>query len=81
MSLPAEQITVKTLVRCNDRTVFEIDPITLDAKSCGFYDAYCYTDPCPDAVYISQSEWTRLRNCQWDQQMQQFYSGRKPNSH
>jgi len=45
---------VKTFVRCNDRTVFEIDPITTEAKTCGYYDAYCY------------SEWLKQCDKRWE---------------
>lgn len=64
---------MRTLVRCEDRTVFEINPTTLDAKTCGYYDAYCYSDPLPDVTYISYSEWVGMRNTQWDQQMRSYY--------
>ena len=59
---------MKTLVLSNDRTVFPIDPVTLEALSTGYYDAYCFNDPEPGVVYISFSEWCRLRNEQWDKQ-------------
>lgn len=63
----------KTLVRCDDRTVFPIDPVTLEALSTGYYDAYCFNDPEPDVVYISFNEWCRLRNEQWDRQRIAYY--------
>ena len=67
---------IKTVVRCNDRMIFEIDPITLDAKECSYYDAYCYVDPKPTINYIEYSEWVGMRNKQWDKQMLDFYKGR-----
>jgi hypothetical protein len=63
-------------VRCIDRTVFEIDRKTLDAKECSSYDAHCYTDPLPDVEYIGYGEWVRLRNQQWDEQERTYYRDR-----
>ncbi len=60
---------MKILVRCEDRTVFPIDPTTLEALSTGYYDAYCYTDPEPNVNYISFSKWCTLRN----EQRYQYY--------
>lgn len=60
---------MKVLVRCDDKTVFPINPDTLEALSTGYYDAYCFTDPESNVQYISYSEWTRLRNKQWDREM------------
>lgn len=60
---------MKLLVRCQDKTVFEINRETLNPLSVGNYDAYCFSDPSPDAEYISHSEWVRLRNKQWDREM------------
>ena len=48
---------MKTMIRCLDRMVFEVDPVTLKAKTCSYYDAYCYTDPQPDVLYIEFGEW------------------------
>lgn len=68
---------MRTIVRCGtDRTVFEIDPITLDAKQCSCYDAYCYSDPLPDVTYIEYSDWVGMRNKQWDKQMHDYYKQR-----
>jgi hypothetical protein len=53
---------MKTKVRCSDRMVFEIDMLTLEAKTCSYYDAYCYIDPEPDVKYIEHSEWCKLRD-------------------
>jgi hypothetical protein len=70
----AEMITI---VRCGtDRTVFEIDPITLEAKTCSYYDAYCYLDPRNDVTYIEYSDWVGMRNEQWDKQMHDYYKKR-----
>ena len=57
------------MVRCPDRMVFEVDPVTLKAKTCSYYDAYCFADPEPGVTYISFSEWCNLRNKQWDREM------------
>jgi hypothetical protein len=66
-----------TLVRCGtDRTVFEIDSISLDAKTCSYYDAYCYSDPRTDVTYIEYSDWVGMRNEQWDKQMLDYYKKR-----
>ena len=66
-----------TLVRCGtDRTVFEIDPTTLDAKTCSYYDPYCYSDPRSDVTYIEYSKWVGMRNEQWDKQMHDYYKRR-----
>lgn len=48
-------------VRCVSRTVFPVDPVTLEAKNCGTYDAYCFSDPEPDVTYLTPEEWMRLR--------------------
>jgi hypothetical protein len=47
----------RVIVRCQDRTVFEIDPSTLEAKTCSYYDAYCFDDPLTDVQYVSYSDW------------------------
>jgi len=59
----------KVLVRSDDKTVFPINPETLEALSTGYYDAYCFDDPEPGVTYISFNEWCRLRNRQWDSEM------------
>jgi hypothetical protein len=48
---------LKLKVRCLDRTVFEVNRDTLEAKSCGSYDPYCYSDPEKDVEYMEHSEW------------------------
>lgn len=48
---------MKTKVRCSDRVVFEIDPVTLEAKTCSYYDAYCYSDPERDVEYMEYATW------------------------
>ncbi len=60
---------MKLLVRCESKTVFEINRETLNPLSTGCYDAYCFSDPLPNVEYISHSEWVRLRNEQWDREM------------
>ena len=52
---------MKTIVRCPDRMVFEVDPVTLKAKTCSYYDAYCYIDPRPDVLYIELDIWNMRR--------------------
>jgi hypothetical protein len=65
---------MRTIVRCGtDKTVFEIDPSTLEAKGCSCYDPHCYSDPLPEAMYIEYSEWVCMRNRQWDKQMWEYY--------
>jgi hypothetical protein len=48
---------VKTKVRCNTKMVFEIDPITLEAKTCSSYDPWCYSNLDPDVTYLELHEW------------------------
>ena len=59
----------KILVRSNDKTVFPINPETLEALSTSYYDPYCFDDPESDVEYISFNEWCKLRNRQWDREM------------
>lgn len=56
------QIAMKVKVRSEDRMVFEVDPITLGAKTVSYYDAYCYTYPEPDTIYLEYYDWTRRRS-------------------
>lgn len=49
-------------VRCEDGKVFEVKRDTLEPKSCGYYDAYCFTDPRLDVEYMSWSDWSLRRN-------------------
>lgn len=49
-------------VRCDDKTVFEINRQTLEAKTCSHYDAYCFSDPRKDVDYMSFSQWVTERN-------------------
>ena len=56
---------MKTLVRCADRMVFEIDPNTLEALTCSYYDAYCFTDPLTEANYVNYFEWLNRREKRW----------------
>lgn len=53
---------MKVKVRSEDRMVFEVDPITLGAKTVSYYDAYCYTYPEPDTIYLEYYDWTRRRS-------------------
>lgn len=47
----------KVMVRCNDRTVFEINPVTYEAKTCSTYDPWCFTEPESGVKYLSYTEW------------------------
>lgn len=67
---------MKTIVRCIDRMTFEIDPITLDAKECSYYDAYCYSDPLSDVQYIEFTDWVKKRNDQWGKAEREYYRSR-----
>lgn len=60
---------MKTKVRCVDRTVFEVNPATLEPLRCGTYDAYCYTDPEPGVEYIEYADWCLERNKKRDAEM------------
>lgn len=46
-------------VRCIDKTVFEVNRVTLDPLSVGYYDAYCYSNPELNVEYMEHSEWTK----------------------
>ena len=50
-----------TLVRTEDRMVFEIDEETLEAKHVSTYDAYCFSDPEPNVKYLGYDDWLRLQ--------------------
>ena len=66
MSRPERSVVFRPLfVRTIDRMVFEIDRESLNAKSCGCYDAYCFADPRADVDYISYDCWTLERNTRW----------------
>lgn len=56
---------MKTFVRCNNRTVFEIDPVTTEALTTECYDAYCFSDPRTDVIYISYSDWLKQCDKRW----------------
>lgn len=58
-------MTKKTLVRCDDGTVFEIDSVTTEALSTGYYDAYCYSDPRNDVNYMEYSDWLKQSDKRW----------------
>jgi hypothetical protein len=49
----------RTLVRCEDRTVFPVNPVTLEPLSCGWYDPYCYCDPELGVRYIEHTTWSQ----------------------
>lgn len=51
---------MKTKVRCDNKMVFEINPDTLEAKTCSSYDPWCYSDPDPNVNYIEFHEWLNL---------------------
>jgi len=53
---------MKTVVRCPDRMVFEVNSKTLDPIRASCYDAYCYSDPEPDVEYIEYWDWILKRN-------------------
>ena len=63
----------ETKVRCSDRTVFEVNPVTLDAIGSRMYDAYCYVDPEHDVEYIEYGDWVSRRNKMWDLQRYDYY--------
>jgi len=50
------------IVRCPDRMTFEVDRETLEPKSTGCYDAYCFTDPRRDVDYMGLDAWQIARN-------------------
>lgn len=52
------------IVRCLDKMVFKVNPETFEAKTCSYYDAYCFSDPLRDAVYIDYHDWICLRSDQ-----------------
>ncbi len=60
---------MKTIVRCADKMVFQVNPQTLEALQCSRYDPYCYSDPEPGVQYMEHSEW-----CQRKQAL--FYAAR-----
>lgn len=55
----------QVLVRCGDKTVFPINPVTTEALSTGYYDPYCYSDPRKDVEYMEYSEWLRQCDKRW----------------
>ena len=50
----------KTLVRCANKYVFEIDMETLEPKSCAWYDHCCFIDPDPNYKYIDEPDYTKM---------------------
>lgn len=63
--LTGEVEEMKTFVRCDDKTVFEIDPVITEPLSTECYDAYCFSDPRTDVVYISYSDWMQQSDKRW----------------
>lgn len=57
------------MVRCLDRTVFPVNRNTLEAMSCGYYDAYCYTDPKKDVDYLEYTDWLNQKDKLWKQNL------------
>jgi len=55
----------KTLVRCEDRMVFEINPQTWEPMTCSYYDACCFSAPDPTVTYVSYADWTKKRQVDW----------------
>ncbi len=52
---------VKLKVRAVDRTVFEVDRLTLEPKTIRIYEPYCYSDPELGVEYMEYSEWSLKR--------------------
>lgn len=50
-------MNTKTVVRCYDMTIFEIDSVTLEPKRCSRYDPYCFIDPAKGVAYMNIDEW------------------------
>ena len=50
----------KLMVRCVDKMVFEINPTTLEPKTCSYYDAWCFSDPDKNVKYINHAEWCKM---------------------
>lgn len=44
-----------------DRMCFRVDPVTLEPRSTGCYDAWAFSDPEP-VPSMSVGEWNRRRN-------------------
>lgn len=61
------------LVRCLDKTVFPIDRFTYEPLSCGWYDAYCFTDPDPAVDYMSKTEWDSKQQLRWSRYYESEY--------
>lgn len=59
------EMSKKTLVRCEDNRVFEIDPKTTEALACSYYDPYCRSCPGEDVIYMEYSEWLKLCDRRW----------------
>lgn len=63
---------MKTIVRLDNRMTFEIDPMSLEAKECSCYDAYCFSDLLPDVKYIEYTDWVVLRDGQSKRNLSTF---------
>ena len=50
------------IVRCDNRMTFEVDRISLEARHCSRYDAYCFSDPESGVEYLSLHEWLLKRD-------------------
>lgn len=64
---------MKTIVRCSDRMVFEINPSNLEPIRSSYYDAYCYVDPLPDVKYIEYPEWLKMTFEKLDAEMDNYW--------
>ena len=53
---------MKTVVRCPDRMVFEVNPKTLDPIRSSCYDAYCFSDLEKDTEYIEYYDWLLFKD-------------------
>ena len=62
----------KIFVRTYDKTVFGVDPETLNPLTTSYYDPYCFDDSLPNVTYISFYEWYHMRNEQWDKQRAEY---------
>ena len=59
----------KIKVVCLDKMCFPVNPVTLEATSCGCYDPYAWSDPDPEPLEtISVDEWNARSNKLWREQ-------------
>lgn len=47
----------RVIVRCVDRSVFEVNPDTLAPHGPAVFDPWCYTRPIPGVEYLDHAEW------------------------